>query len=213
MASFSFRELNVLRTDKQDVGYSLDDKKSGWRNGLNESYLLSWKEGGWRVKKARAEANQYSVNKARASIYLPFFCFYNCCCCCFSRWLGPCWGDRFCCNWGILLEVEKRRDRWLRWLNVICFIFHLVLAVLSFSLGHGKPMEVSIFRVKPSWNNTGRNGYAYDVVEDFQIRIDVVTGLFFALSAVFHGVWVFLGNWQFSHYFLWRNIDRCLCFL
>lgn len=208
--AFSFKGLNVPQAPTElSLLPSLDKKKSGLRSGKNYSYLFSFKEDGLE----RAENNEYSVSKANASIYLPGCFVYNCCFPCLSRWLGPCWGDSFCCSWATLLEVEQRRDRWLWILNGVCFIFHTILAVLSFSLGHGKPMEVSIFRVKPEWNNTGRNGYAYTVVEDFQIRIDVVTGMFFALSAIFHGLWVFLGLWEWANYFLWRNIDRCLCFL
>jgi hypothetical protein len=108
---------------------------------------------------------------------------------------------------------QIRRKTLLRVLNFVCFVFHTSLAILSAMLGRGKPMEVKIYRVKASWDHVGRNGYNYDVVEDFDIRIDVVTSLFFSLSAFFHALWVFFGDIKTADYLLWRNIDRCHCFL
>lgn len=40
-----------------------------------------------------------------------------------------------------------QRDRWLGFMHTLCFLVHLAFAITSFSLGAGKPMEVSIFRV------------------------------------------------------------------
>jgi len=96
-----------------------------------------------------------------------------------------------------------------------CFLVHVVMFALTLSAGYGKPMEVSVFRVKPSWTNTGRNGYGYDVVEAWELRIDVVTALFFGASASFHFVWVFLRVLGRFDYDIWKYftsfIDDCFC--
>lgn len=157
-----------------------------------------------------------ATQKATATCYLWGCCFYNCCCCCFNycaKWPGPWCGKEFMCNnRPICYEVNMRRDYWLRIIHFFCFALHTMWATLSWTAGAGKPMEVQLYRVKPSWQNTGRDGYSYEVVKsDWAPRIDTVTGLFFLLSAIAHGMWVFVSPWPWSRRLLWRMLDKALC--
>jgi len=166
--------------------------------------------------RASGEKEETSVARARASAYFLCCCFYNCCCCLPSRWTGrlcgPLCGNKFCCKQAICCEVTFRRDQWLGLVHSLCFCVHLGWAIASFSAGAGKDMAVDIFRIKPAWNNTGRNGYGFEVEKYLEIRIDTVTGWFFLLSALFHSVWMcaslFLpGIWDW----LVSYIDKCFC--
>lgn len=217
-AGFSFRGIksDAIGTGVHPEPVGLSRDEDNWtKKGYEESQLLSFKEDGEFAKIADQRADT-SVGKARASAYLFGCCFYNCCCCCIERVvpsIGPLCGKQFCCKGATCFEVRFRRDRWLGLLHVVCFCVHLTWAIMSFSQGAGKPMEVDIFRVVPAWNNSGRNGYDFVVERDFQIRIDTVTGLFFLLSAIFHFVWAFssiflprVWDWMISY------IDMCFCF-
>ena len=220
--TFSFKGIKVQGPGArpEDVGLSRDkDRESELRKpleGLEDDRLLrAYKEDG-KFAELSEGREETSVAKARASAYLFCCCFYNCLCCFPSRWTkrlcGPLCGKQFCCNMAICCEVEFRRDRWLGFMHTLCFCWHLGWAIASFSAGAGKDMEVDIFRVRPAWNNTGRNGYGFEVVKDLEIRIDTVTGWFFLLSALFHGVWM-LSSIFFARAWDWliSYIDNCFC--
>lgn len=142
------------------------------------------------------QAKPTSVNSKRATLYLPFFCFFDC------------WNSRWCCSGRLICcELHARRDRWLWFLHLIAFCIHLTCCILSLNAGSGD-MSVEIVRISASWENTGGDyGFSVVAAKSQFIRIDVVTAMFFGLSAFMHGLWVFLGPWTF---FLWRQIDACL---
>jgi hypothetical protein len=219
---FSFKGIKVNGPPAQaeDVGFSRDKEREKELRQSSEDLeknrlLRARKEDGLYAALAEGR-DETSVAKMRASAYCWCCCFYNCLCCFPSSWtrrmFGPLCGKKFCCKQAICCEVEFRRDRWLGLMHSVCFCWHLGWAIASFSAGAGKDMEVDIFRVKPAWNNTGRNGYGYEVVKDLEIRIDTVTGWFFLLSALFHGVWMLSStliprawDWLISY------IDNCFC--
>lgn len=108
-----------------------------------------------------------------------------------------------------------RNRRQLAAIHTLCFFVHLSWTIASFSAGVGKDMEVDIFRVRPAWNNTGRNGYGFVVEKDIDwIRIDYVTAGFFLLSALSHSVWVL--SFLFFRLFpgVWNGLTLCIedCF-
>jgi hypothetical protein len=216
-AQFSFKELDVSNVNSApDIGLAEDWQRTGKTRG-KKTYALTLKEEGLRdkVEQMENEESECSVQKKRASIYLFACCFYNCCFPChgIERLLGPVCGTEFFFKRAVCLEIAMRRDRLLWFLNLLCFVVHTLFAGATFAVGAGNDMNVGIFRVKPSWENTGGRGYSYDVVEDFQVRFDAITGMFFALSAIFHGIWVLFGRCSCSDYFLWRNMNQCLCYL
>ena len=192
---------------KERTDRSVDFDDSGlFVKGVEKRALLAFKEG-----EAQPTRPPNSVGNASASLYGCFCCFYNCCCCCFpSRVIGPLCGDKFCCPHAVQCEIRMRRDRWLGILHFICLLAHASMAGATFSVGFGKDMEVEIFRVKPEWNSTGANGYRYTVERELDLRIDVVTSLFFAISASFHFVWSLSSIWFPS---VWKYyldlIDNC----
>ena len=155
---------------------------------------------------------------AKATCYLWGCCFYNCCCCCFNcccaKWVGPWCGKDFMFeNNLICLEYTLTRATWLRRLHFFCFLLHTTWATLSWREGYGKPMEVQLYRVKPTWTSTGIDGYTYEVAkaDDWKPRIDTVTALFFLLSAISHGVWVFVSPTPLGASLLWNWLDNALC--
>lgn len=162
------------------------------------------------TKNALAKRPETSVSKAKATLGLWCCCFYNIACCCCTQLCGPWCGDKFCIERAICARVTLRRDLWLGIAHFVCFVIHTIFAVWSFAAGYGKPMEVTINRVVPTWNSTGRNGYDYSLQPDFDIRVDTLCGGFFTLSAVFHFIWVSFGSFPASIPYLWRNIDRAI---
>lgn len=110
-------------------------------------------------------------------------------------------------------DVETYSKTWLWVLHTICFCIHLTWMIFTILASSGD-MKVELTRLKPNWENQGGE-YSYRVVPldaDEQIfRIDVVTALFFGLSAGMHSIWVFIGPWECSKPFLWNKLDECLC--
>ena len=223
MSNFSFKNLSV---EAKPVGANakgsaqvearVDWDNSGSRKGLENSYLLTVNEKtrGGAYENLATKRDERSVGRAKASAYLFLCCFYNCCCCCIPGCGGvkTLCGKAFCCPYAVQCTITMQRDRWLGSMHTLCFAVHCGFAIASFSLGAGKPMEVSIFRVKPAWNNTGRNGYDFVVEQELELRIDTVTGLFFALSAFFHFVWV-VPAWCLPRVWDWmiKFVDDCFC--
>lgn len=217
-AALSFKSVKAADPgagpDQVDqVSWTLHE--DAWKKkGYEGSRLLAIKEEDQANQEGRAPAAPTSVGRAKASAYLFGCCLYNCCCCCCGNAFGPWCGKEFCLSGAVCYELRLRREQWLAIIHTLCFCVHTGFAIASFVAGSGKPMEVDIFRVVPSWNNTGRNGYDFAVKQDFQVRIDTVTGLFFLLSATFHFVWVFgsicsclpMWDWMISY------IDDCFCF-
>ena len=203
-SGLKFDMAKVAGTETSEIGvpwnynrYSTKRNEEG--ENIENTSLLVYKETG--LWKSLAEGNdQRSVMKVRASAYLFCCCFFNCLSC------------KFCCPSLNTCEVRMRRDRWLGLMHFVCFCIHATMTYLTLDAGAGKPMEIAIYRVKPAWNNTGRNGYQYEVVQDFDLRIDYVTGGFFGLSALFHLIWVvpsvaFPVLWKRMTYY----IDDCFC--
>lgn len=208
------KTLNRDGSEAEWVDISSDLYKSGGSRGLYSLVpkQISLKEH-MRYAELSALKGERSVMKVQASAYLFLCCFYNCCCCFLPRRLvGPLCPKAFCCPYAYQCEIKMRRDRWLGFAHLMCFIIHSLMAYASFSAGYGKPMEVPINRIKPRWNNTGSDGYRYEVVQDFEIRLDTLTASFFMLSAIFHFIWV-VPSW-FSPV-LWSYmtsyIDDCFC--
>lgn len=183
-SGFSFKGIQV------DTG--ADGPPDAVPKRVEESCLLTFCDIAQPVSSTK-QGSALSVAKRTASAYL--------CCGCYNVFGGASWN-----------EIKLRRDQWLGLMHTLCFAVHLTFAIMSFSAGYGKPMEVSIFRVRPEWNNTGRNGYDFVVERDFDVRIDTVTCMFFLLSAFFHSIWVICficsasaWNWLLGY------IDLCFC--
>ena len=206
--------MSAGRLKKTDIGVlEFDSENSGAGKGYEKARLLTFRENS-RFLQISNQKDDRSVMKVTASMYLFCCCFYNSCCCCFPQWLiGPVCGKKFCCKYATQCEIRLTRDRWLGIMHALCFTIHATMACLSFAAGAGKPMEISIHRVKPLWDNTGRNGYIYAIqVEDIDLRIDTLTGTFFLLSAFFHFIWVvpslfFPSLWSY----MTSYIDKCFC--
>lgn len=219
-------DLSLLQKGGDDVGIHAEEKDGSWLQEVKENenarlikLVTSWPENK-KLEEERKEDNPLSTNVATATFYGCCCCFYNCCCCCFSalpfcnRFCGPCCGTQFCFSGRLnCIQINMRRDRWLWLAHTLCFVLHFTLMCITIAAGSGKPMEVTLFRIKPEWESTGRNGFNFTLVDSGAtwFRLDTTCALFFFLSAFFHGVWVFLGPWRFSIPFLWRQLDNCLC--
>ena len=105
-------------------------------------------------------------------------------------------------------------NRHLLWgTHFVCFIIHASCAITTVVVAGDNDMSVDIFRVRPDWKNTGRNGYKFDTVHsDVQIvNISTLTWLFFGISATSHGMWVFFGFCTPLDKFLWDQLTHCIC--
>lgn len=213
---FSFEKLS-----KEDIALELERKDGTWlqpADGPNAKLLnvVTSRDENKKFEQLMAEKNEHSVNVKTATFHAFCCCFYNCCCCCFNwvKCCGPCCGEQFC-FFGHLncIEIKMRRDRWLWTAHTLCFVLHFTLMCVTIAAGWGKPMQVTLYRIEPEWQDTGRNGFTFAIVDSGAtwFHLNVTTGLFFGLSALFHGVWVFLGPWRFSIPFLWKQLDDCLC--
>jgi hypothetical protein len=220
-------DLAKLQNGGDDVGIHVEEKNGKVLQDVEDNenaklikLVTSWPENK-QLEEQRKEVNQFSTNVATATFFGCCCCLYNCCCCCFSAipfckpWCGPCCGTEFCFSGRLnCLQINMRRDRWLWVAHMLCFVLHFTLMCVTIAAGWRKPMEVTLFRIKPEWESTGRNGFNFKLVDNGStwLRLDTTTALFFFLSAFFHGVWVFLGPWQFSIPFLWKQLDNCLCY-
>lgn len=210
-SGFTFQNLVVDRESK-DVGALVFE--AGRRKEEGTGFLRVFDdadEAGYNQKSAL----KTSVNRATATLYLFGCCFYNCCCCCLPKsCAGPWCGSKFMFGRAcICFEIEMRRDRWLWIAHFACFCIHLAFAVASAVVAGENDMGVQIFRVKPSWENVGPNGYVFEVVPANAqfFNIASVTWLFFGFSAAMHGMWVFISPWSCSKSFLWKHLDECRC--
>jgi hypothetical protein len=211
--------------DSQEVGLTLVPSGNShltFTLATDESDPL-WRGGALHREDVRKRQNENSVNVKYASVYLFGCCFYNSCCCCFSHWIGPWCGNTFCYNKQNLfancgfkprlvqLEIAFRRDRWLSLLHGICFAIHIFFVVLTYTTAKDSDMSIAVVRIKPSW--ASRAEYAFEAAPSKHqiLYIDALTMVFFACSATMHGMWVFVGGFQWSEKFLWNQLDDCLC--
>jgi hypothetical protein len=97
-------------------------------------------------------------------------------------------------------------------LHFVCFGIHLGWAIAAYTGGMNSDMSVTIYRIKPSWENRG-GGYGYAVVpaDNQFLHIHVLTALFFGFSAFMHALWVFISPWSWSKRLLWNKLDDCIC--
>ena len=95
-------------------------------------------------------------------------------------------------------------------LHSICFVVHLSFAVLTYITAKDNDMSVEVLRVKPVW--VSRGNYNHEVVPSkYQIiYIDVLTIIFFGLSAIMHGMWLACGLVGCGPN-LFEQLDNCLC--
>lgn len=156
-------------------------------------------------------ATSVRLQTATAGLFCCFFYNWFCCCPPF-RWCGPWMGSKFCFSGNLnCYTVELRRDRWLWLAHIVCFCIHTGWAVEVLRAAAGNDMNVEILRVKPSWQFPGQYGFTLEAAWFESIRFDILCFSFFFLSALAHGMWVFLG-WNFNlSSMLWRHLDNCLC--
>jgi hypothetical protein len=95
-------------------------------------------------------------------------------------------------------------------LHSICFVVHLSFAVLTYITAKDNDMSIEVLRVKPVW--VSRGNYNHEVVPSkYQIiYIDVLTIIFFGLSAIMHGMWLACGLVGCGPN-LFKQLDNCLC--
>ena len=102
------------------------------------------------------------------------------------------------------------RAQWIWFANFVCLILHTFMAVLTFERGGRNPegMKVSVWRLQQTWDNTTKLGYNVAVVDNGSpIRLDLLTGAFFTLSAVAHLFAVAVGPWDRWISIYWRQLD------
>ena len=104
-------------------------------------------------------------------------------------------------------ESHKKLQLWL--CHTACFVWHTAWSAATLFAGWGKPMEVRLFRMKAVWRDMSRDGFDfYAVPTDVQLRIDVLTFTFFALSATAHGLWTFTVGTPWNENYLWKPLKR-----
>lgn len=74
--------------------------------------------------------------------------------------------------------------------------------------------EIPVWRFSVEWNNNTATSYGVQVVENGKpIRFDWLVAVFFGVSAIHHGIIVFLGPWDRFIWAIWRQIDLCFSWL
>jgi len=102
------------------------------------------------------------------------------------------------------------RAQWIWFCNLICAIVHGDFTYLCLSEGIPKAekMEAKIWRISTRWNNTGVDNYVPTLMDNGSpIRIDLVAGGFFGLSALFHSMVVLFGPFDRFIFISWRQLD------
>jgi hypothetical protein len=110
--------------------------------------------------------------------------------------------------------TQTTRARLIWFFNLICFAAHTawVVVVVLTCRGKGDAMEIRIYRPMALYNTSATDGGGYEmslVDNGMPIRIDILTILFFALSALAHFCVVAIAPFPASEYLYWRQIDRC----
>lgn len=115
-----------------------------------------------------------------------------------------------------------------RWLNLLCFIVHTIMVLVTLHLGQWRWeeergsdrsfMEIRIFRIVGNWTSADANGYDF-VLKDNGMPINIcwLTASFFGISAAFHlwalvvGIFSATWNWYWQ-YALWlSNLSAYAC--
>ena len=118
-------------------------------------------------------------------------------------------------------RMSWTRAQWLWSFNLICHLAHATMAYLCFTACNGtrlgvsinpnctaEAMSVPIFRLTSKWENRTADGYSMGTVDNgAPVRFDLITGWFFLLSALFHGLWVVLGPFDRFAFLYWKQID------
>ena len=104
------------------------------------------------------------------------------------------------------------RAQWLWFLNLICFALHVYYAFLIWSetLDRGVEFEATVWRTHPVWNASVPDGQTAVLVDNLKpIRVDLLVGGFFLISALFHALLVGLGPFDRWIWIYWRQLDLC----
>lgn len=123
-----------------------------------------------------------------------------------------------------LYRMSWTRAQWIWLLNLLCLVVHSSFAYLSFNSCNttrfgqrvnedctAAGMSIPIYRLAITWASTSAGGYEVSLVENNQpIRIDYLTGTFFLLSAVFHGLAVLVGPFELFAPYYWKQLDNAL---
>lgn len=105
------------------------------------------------------------------------------------------------------------RAQWLWLMNAVALVVHLIYAFrvgdLSMRRGKGRSMEATVWRVQPMWNATHpTDGYTATLVDNgMPLRVDLLVGGMFTVSALVHGMLVALGPFDRWVFLVWRQLD------
>jgi len=129
------------------------------------------------------------------------------------------WIRWLCCNCFCNPRWSMTRAQWLWFVNLICLGLHVwyCSSVWGLTLSHGEDFEATIWRIMPMWNATveGRwdlpeQGHTAVLVDNLRpIRVDLVVGGYFLISAFFHALAVALGPFDRWIWIYWRQLDLC----
>ena len=123
----------------------------------------------------------------------------------------------FCC-----LGWRLTAAQWIWCLNLICFVAHtaMVFSTAYFSwwskdlskYGDENPYAIKIYRVTAKWTNESSQVYEF-AMEPNEMPIDIAwaTLAFFLISAVFHFFALFVGLFESTWFWYWRQIDDAFC--
>ena len=119
-----------------------------------------------------------------------------------------------CCNCLCNPRWTMTRAQWIWFANLICLVAHAWYAIAVFTeASNGKvegAMQATIWRIKPMWNASVPDGYTSELVDNLKpIRIDILLGFLFIVSAAFHALAVALGPFDRWIWIYWRQLDLC----
>ena len=210
----------------RDVGLKLENVtgykgKRSWFSLVTDEKDPLWRGGTLEEEEGDRKRNPDSVNVKSASLYLFGCCLYNSFCCFLPKRIGsgscsfspgPWLGDKFCCTKAICCELTMRRDRWLWLLHLVCFSIHMFFTVFTYIAAMDGDMSLQVVRIREGWARNEKDLTYMTISSSHQILyIDLLTIAFFGCSASMHGLWVFIGGFEWSKPFLWSKLDDCLC--
>lgn len=107
------------------------------------------------------------------------------------------------------------RAQWLWSLHLIGFLVHFLFACMvgaeSMKQGKGVAMEATVWRLQPHWNASHpTDGYTASLVDNgMPLRVDLLVGGLFGVSAVVHLIPVAFGPFDRWVFLVWRQLDLC----
>ena len=139
-----------------------------------------------------------------------------------KRQAPPFWARWLLCNCFCHGRWTLTRAQWIWFLNVVLFVLYswYTMRLWGVTSSNGVDFLATVLRQKIGYTpvnvsnaSSTEGGYTVELVDNgMPIRVDVVAGGIFFVSAIIHLFVVLLGPFDRWIFFLWRQLDLCFVY-